>query len=328
MKNEKVSSCIDVSFISSSWAAKFFWCTDLETRGSDHYPVLLSYLDKDALREGAKVKCTNWEAYEESVGHSITASTSDDDIIPIIARCLRESSRVMKRPTNVRNDEEYERLRAIRRRAERKARRTKTLEDMQHARRAQRHVRRHLEKLNRQRWQEFCAKLDVRKPLSHIWRVVKGMRNNISQLRPFSALSLHENISQREAAEEYCKLLSATTSARTRPQLNYFRPPPAAVPALDHPFSIQELNAAISDVKKRSSPGYDEITYEAISHLSHHSRLRLLEYYNATWLHGIVPPDWKLAKITSVLKPGKPPTRYDSFRPIALLSCIGKLMEK
>lgn len=71
------------------------------------------------------------------MGHSITASTSDDDIIPIIARCLPESSRVMKRPTNVRNDE-YERLRAIRRRAERKARRTKTLEDLQHARRARR----------------------------------------------------------------------------------------------------------------------------------------------------------------------------------------------
>lgn len=189
-------------------------------------------------------------------------------------------------------------------------------------------MRRHLEKLSRQRWQDFCAKLDVRKPLSNIWRVVKGMRSNISQLHPFRALSLHENISQREAAEEYCKLLSASSSAQMRPRPKHVISPQAAVPALDLPFSIQELNAAISDVKKRSSPGHDGITYEAITHLSQHSRLRLLEYYNATWLHGAVPSDWKLAKITTILKPGKPPTRYDSFRPIALLSCVGKIMEK
>lgn len=45
-------------------------------------------------------------------------------------------------------------------------------------------------------------------------------------------------------------------------------------------------------------------------------------------LRGTVPAEWKTAKITAILKPGKQPTRYESFRPIALLSCIGKLMEE
>lgn len=35
-----------------------------------------------------------------------------------------------------------------------------------------------------------------------------------------------------------------------------------------------------------------------------------------------------LAKVIPILKPGKQPTNYASFRPISLLSCVGKLFEK
>lgn len=61
------------------------------------------------------------------------------------------------------------------------------------------------------------------------------------------------------------------------------------------PFSIHELNTAISNVNTSSSPGYDDVTYEEISPLSDHSHLRLLEYYNSTWLRGTVPLEWKTA---------------------------------
>lgn len=65
-----------------------------------------------------------------------------------------------------------------------------------------------------------------------------------------------------------------------RSQFNDTVPPSPASPALDLPFTIEELNAAISDVGKRYYPAFDEITYEAISHLSKHSGIRLIEYYN------------------------------------------------
>lgn len=277
LKNPTLSSCIDLSFASNSFIPKFTWCTDLQTRGSDHFPILISYQDVAVSRREIKFTRTDWEVFKNRVDEEITAATSDKDLIPTMARCLKESSSVVRRRLDVKKDEEYERLRAIRRRAEQKARRTKELEDLRQARKAQRLVRRYLEKLSRQRWRDFCTKLDVHQPLSRIWRVLKGMRKDSQQLHLFRALSLHEGISQKEAAEGYCRLLSTISTPQVSPPRVPDAAPPTSLPALDLPYSIGELNAAISNVKKRSSPGYDGITYEAVSNLSHHSRLRLLE---------------------------------------------------
>ncbi|KAF2346960.1 Reverse transcriptase domain, partial [Trinorchestia longiramus] len=41
-----------------------------------------------------------------------------------------------------------------------------------------------------------------------------------------------------------------------------------------------------------------------------------------------VPPGWKWGIWIPILKPGKDPEQVSSYRPICLLSCIGKLMER
>lgn len=99
-------------------------------------------------------------------------------------------------------------------------------------------------------------------------------------------------------------------------------------PDLDLPFPIDKLSSAIFDAKKRSIPGHDGVSHEAIAHLYRPSKLRPLEFYNSTWQKEKVRTEWKLAKIVPLLKPGKAPSSYVSFYRIALLSCIGKLMEK
>lgn len=81
-KSMAVSSCIDVSFVSNHSTQKFSLCTDLETRGSDHYPFLLSYLGKGAPGLKITVKSHNWDTCEDSVDQMITAATTDDDLTP------------------------------------------------------------------------------------------------------------------------------------------------------------------------------------------------------------------------------------------------------
>ena len=54
----------------------------------------------------------------------------------------------------------------------------------------------------------------------------------------------------------------------------------------------------------------------------------LLEIFNASFRNGTLSHDWKLAIIIPIVKPGKLPTSVDSYRPISLLSCISKLIEK
>jgi hypothetical protein len=43
---------------------------------------------------------------------------------------------------------------------------------------------------------------------------------------------------------------------------------------------------------------------------------------------GYIPEAWKHAVVTPILKPGKPPERTDSYRPISLTSCLAKIQEK
>lgn len=55
---------------------------------------------------------------------------------------------------------------------------------------------------------------------------------------------------------------------------------------------------------------------------------RLENLYMASLRHGYVPSAWKAAKVVMVPKPGKSPNDLKSYRPISLLSCVGKLLEK
>ena len=54
----------------------------------------------------------------------------------------------------------------------------------------------------------------------------------------------------------------------------------------------------------------------------------LLQICNKIWDTGILPETWKISLIIPVKKPGKEASQTTSYRPIALTSCVCKLMEK
>lgn len=111
------------------------------------------------------------------------------------------------------------------------------------------------------------------------------------QLYPFLALSLHERASLKEVAEQYWRLLSSGATPSLNIANHQTCTPRATFPDLEELFTIDELKAAISDTNKRSTPGHDGVSYPALANLSPTSRLRLLEYYNASWINGEVPKD-------------------------------------
>ena len=54
----------------------------------------------------------------------------------------------------------------------------------------------------------------------------------------------------------------------------------------------------------------------------------LLNSINFSWNSGTIPDSLKLSTLIPILKLNKISNFVDSYRPIALLSCLGKLMEK
>ena len=93
------------------------------------------------------------------------------------------------------------------------------------------------------------------------------------------------------------------------------------------PFTLLELKNVLERCRN-SAPGQDEMCYKMISHLSDEGLMEVLSLYNRVWEEGYIPAGWKEAVIVPIRKPGKDPSNPVNYRPIALTSQFGKLMER
>ena len=65
-----------------------------------------------------------------------------------------------------------------------------------------------------------------------------------------------------------------------------------------------------------------------LKNISHQTKRRIINLYNNIFHSGTLPQFWKTAYILPIPKPNKNPTITSSYRPISLLSCINKVLEK
>ena len=88
----------------------------------------------------------------------------------------------------------------------------------------------------------------------------------------------------------------------------------------DRHITMDELNNVLSH--KDTAPGADHMLYTMIANLPDKGKKYLLKVYNHSLREGIVPAEWKIAKIIPI------PKKDHSFRPISLLPCISKVLDK
>lgn len=92
-------------------------------------------------------------------------------------------------------------------------------------------------------------------------------------------------------------------------------------------IKFQELEEALAKPKKTSA-GADQIPFFLLRALQRSSKLELLNIFNQSYLTGQVPSAWKIGTVVPILKPGKDPKDVKSYRPITLLSCMSKVLER
>ncbi|GFU60525.1 probable RNA-directed DNA polymerase from transposon X-element [Trichonephila clavipes] len=95
-------------------------------------------------------------------------------------------------------------------------------------------------------------------------------------------------------------------------------PPPLPSEIIEH----------IDKVKINKAAGIDRITNRMLKHLPLVPIFELTNIIHNIIKIGYFPIVWKTATVVPILKPGKDPTQAESFRPIALLSILGKVAEK
>ena len=94
------------------------------------------------------------------------------------------------------------------------------------------------------------------------------------------------------------------------------------------PFNTQEFEEAVKTVKDKKSPGLDKITNKMLEHLGTKATSKLLGIFNNSWRTGYVPQSWREADIVPIHRKGKDRADTDSYCPISLTGCVGKLVER
>ena len=105
------------------------------------------------------------------------------------------------------------------------------------------------------------------------------------------------------------------------------------------PFTPKETSKVIDAVKPSKATGPDNISNINLKHLGPKGVGALTSIFKHSWLHNAIPYIWKQANIaipyvwkqaniTPILKGNKPLDQPASYRPISLLSCVSKIMER
>ena len=92
-------------------------------------------------------------------------------------------------------------------------------------------------------------------------------------------------------------------------------------------LNLDELAEAIQ-LSHDSATGPDEIHYQMLKHLPDTFLETFLNTFNYILTTGKFPDDWHNATIIPIPKPGKDHAEPNNYRPIALTSCLCKILER
>ena len=187
----------------------------------------------------------------------------------------------------------------------------------------------------RKGWREKTARLNMESE-TQVWNLLKAMNDEkISEQRIFIEED-GEVLQGKRAATAFAKSYakeSNTTIPREREkevrrEEKGKHSDNGKDDGMQKSLTMDELKKAIQKLKKRKSPGPDDITNEMIQHLGNIALQKLLDIFNLSWNKGELPQIWKEAKMIPILKKGKNKARAASYRPISLTSCVCKTMER
>ncbi|KAG0437761.1 hypothetical protein HPB47_017300 [Ixodes persulcatus] len=292
------------------------WTPQPDSWGSDHIPI--NIVSPNASKpKYRRCRVTNWDMYRRHLDSALAAGPLKDPITAI-ANALSLSTRTIKVPLRrPAPDLVYLNLRAARRRAQRKARRTKDPKDWNTHHKID------------AKFRQLCASFGSAGGLSKAWKIAKALSSAKRIQHPISGLA----VALQKPLQETVELLADEFSKAIPLPPGYQEPETrlsvACAPMqLDNDFTRGELEYALRKCTKRSAPGPDGVTYQALRNLDKSHHPALLEALNKVWRTAELPAVWKVSHVIPIPKPGKPQALLSSYRPISLTSCVGKLLER
>lgn len=343
------SSAIDLSLCSPIVQPDLVWTVLDDLYGSDHYPILITNETSNdtSQREPRLIlRKADWKLFKSLTAVVDGEYDNIDEMVEVFNKLVLDATRASIPMSSGRIPDRcvpwwtadctivnLERKAALRR-----YQRTRLQVDKISYSRAKANAKfvKHNAKVDSMR--EFISKLNSDTPLPKIWIRVKKMTGKYAKHHP-PCLTQNNNLVTDEhtvaniLAHHYSSV-SSTDSYTPR-----FQRVKAAAEAThinfdsneNHPYNspitMHEVTGTMK-LCKETAPGEDGIRYRMLSNIHDSALNLLLGIYNKVWTDNVYPSEWRDATVLSFLKPSKPRTEPGSYRPIALTSCTGKLLEK
>ena len=100
------------------------------------------------------------------------------------------------------------------------------------------------------------------------------------------------------------------------------------VEEIENEITMTEIGKYIDNLDIKKACGDDKITNKLIKFLRPSLVIILKDLFNMSFKYGYIPKNWKTAIVTMIPKPGKDKYEVKNYRPISLINCLGKLLEK
>lgn len=181
-----------------------------------------------------------------------------------------------------------------------------------------------LDATRRKKWEDKVSSLDYTKSSRQAWSLLRKLGDGKTTARTTSEIHPDKIASHIVMTSKSKRSKNLTKDIKKELKFLKRRSP------ITHskPFSVEEINIAISDTKSGKAPGEDGIHPEFFVHCGEHTRAWLAKFYTDVLGRGQIPKLFKQTKIIAILKKGKPSEQPESYRPIALLSAAYKLLER
>jgi len=316
--------------------------------GSDHFPVKSTFgikISKSNLKSSRKWKVAqaDWSKYAERLTENkemppldiLPASAEEHNRI-LTSKIIDAANASIPRTTGEKKfnfstpwwDKTCSEAVALRKSAKRKLWKCPSPENLINYKKHEAKARLIKNKKRKSSWQTFVTSLSSTTTTKTVWNKIKSIGGmHIPQNFPINGIPTSDDEAKSNAFLQHFTRQNDTVHADDADVEEVVDEISRLETFCSKPLQHHELVLAIRHLKN-TAPGIDDVMNIFIKKLPDKYLYELLNLYNVSWATGQVPIDWKVGVVCPIPKPGKDPNQTNGYRPITMLSVIGKLMER
>lgn len=337
---------IDLSICDPTLMLDLSWNVHDDLCGSDHFPIIVENNKPAVYPSVSKWKLTkaDWTTFQVlceqhlNVNSVTDINAFTDELVVIAGKVIPKTNTQPARIKKPWFDETC--ITAIKNRKSSLKLFTNhpTAENLDKFKMARAKARRTIREAKKQSWQTYVSGLNCSTTIKKAWDMVrkisgKGTPAPVKQLLVNNTLitniqditnTLAKNFAYNSSTSHYTPQFQKFKKTQEQHNLNFKSKNSEDYNML---FSMTELCEAIRH-SHDTAPGPDNVHYQFLKHLPKTSLQLLLSLFNNIWTSGEFPQIWQQGIVIPIPKPNKEYSDPNSYRPIALTSCLCKTMER